>query len=119
MGCDFSHSGLRMSYGGFHNLVKKLAAEAGIPLRKMEGYGGTVLWNTITDPLVPLLTGFDEYGGGEIPGVNCLALSRRIRELADRWSSPKHPDHDWRESANALAHALGEAAFLGEQFYWF
>ena len=119
MGCDFSHCNFRMSYGGFASLREKLAREAGLQLHDMEGYGGTRPWDGIEDPLVALLSANDEYGGGEIPARDCLSLHRRIRELASRWSHPNHLDHTWQEQALALAHAIGEAALLGETFFWF
>jgi len=119
MGCDFSHCGLRMSYGGFRSLVDRLAEEAGIALREMEGYGGSVPWKDVNDPLVPLLNAFDEYGGGEVAGSACPELSRRLWEIAECWSDSRHKNHGWHEQCAQLAHAVGEAGFLGEAFYWF
>ncbi len=119
MGCDFSHGGLSMSYGGFRTLREKLAGEAGVPLRGMAGYGGSRPWTEISDPLVPLLAAFDEYGGGEIAAEHCRDLHPRIRELASTWSDPKHKHHLWHAHALALAHAVAEAAFRNEKFYWF
>ncbi len=119
MGCDFSHGDLRMSYREFRYLIESLADEAGISLQKLNSQDRTASDNEIEEPLLSMLMAFDEYGGGEVDSRKCLALSRRIWEIADRWASPQHAYHIRRPSAAALAHAVGEAAFLGEQFYWF
>ena len=115
MGCDFSHGDLRMSYGGFAALREKLAREAGLPLDKIGNDVDAVLRSGMDDPLVPLLATYDEHGGGQVAAKYCLALQRRIRELAAQWSEYDHS----RELAERLAHAVAEAAFLGEDFYWF
>lgn len=114
MGCDFSHGDFRMSYGGFAALRETLAREAGLPLHYMDS-GESKPSQGIDDPLLPLLTAFDEHGGGAVAAEHCLALQRRIRELAARWSVTDFK----RERAEQLAHAIAEAAFLGEDFYWF
>ncbi len=120
MGVDFSHGCFRMSYGGFAALLADLAAEAGIVVAKMEGYGGNRSWDEIDDPLKPLFINRDEYGGGSLTPRQSLEAKRRIRELAGRWSEGrKGRPHSFKGHAFRLAECMSEAAFLGERFEWF
>jgi hypothetical protein len=120
MGVDFSHGDFTMSYGGFRVLLEDLASEAGICLVTMHGFGGDRSWDEIDDPLRPLFTTRDQYGGGTVSPYDSLLVKRRIQELATRWSD-KRADRPHRHKPHALrlATALSEAAFLGERFQWF
>lgn len=120
MALRFTHGDFTMSYGGFEALLEALAREAGIHLPGMERYGGERSWEDVDDPLVPFFVNRDEYGGGWLTAEQCLAASRRMRELADRWSDERRDKpHTFKSSALKTAGALAEAAFLGERFEWY
>jgi hypothetical protein len=120
MGVNFSHCENYISYRGFHNFRGDLAAQAGIRLWKMKGYGGVKAWDELDDPIKLLFTDHDEYGGKELAPEQCLLLKRRIRDLTDQWSDEKvSRPHSWKPFAEEFIKGLAKAAFLGERFFWF
>lgn len=106
---DGKSSGAHWSYSGFNNFRTRLALEAGINLKKMEGFieldreqtikevgwegyrkaikeeyeRGKISWDTIDDPLKPFLNHSDCEG--ELSPEECAQIAPRIRELVERW----------------------------------
>lgn len=118
MGVSFSHCDFGLTYGLFNQIRKDLAREAGIPLGRMQGYGGAGPWDEITDPLVPFLRAPDT--DGSLTPEQCLACKRRIQELASRWSpSSKKSPHVRKDLVMRLAEGMALAAYLGEMFDWY
>ena len=120
MGICFSHCDFGTSYGSFRRLKELLAEEAGIQLRKMEGYGGSRPWTQVDDPIAPLFANYDEYGGGRLTPRQSLTVKLRIQELASNWADAYRgkPNH-WKRFAFQIAEGMALAAFQGERFEWF
>ena len=108
MGVDFTFCDVSWSYGGFHRFRRRLAAEIGIDLDCMVGFGGEVPWDSISDPIVPLLDHSD-CDGDIAPDVAVL-VAPRLRELVASWPVQ---DYD-RQMALRLADGLEAAANAGE-----
>lgn len=111
MGISFSHSDASWSYSGFHDARAQLAAQAGIPLRNMEGFckeGNS--WVDIKDPIAPFLNHSD--CDGSLTPAECLAVAPRVRELVENWAD----DNIHKERFLSLAEGMEEAAAAGETF---
>lgn len=115
MGLDFSHCDAHWSYSGFNSFRRRLAKEIGVDLDSMRGFGGlrggeygTVPWDTVDDPIRPLLNHSDCDGG--MPPADCRAVAARLRELVASW-----PEGDYdRVNALSLAGGMEAAYFAGE-----
>lgn len=93
----------RWSYGGFAAFRKRLAAEAGITLSAMVGFGGDKPWATFSeDGIVPLLNHSD--CDGYLYYSDCDQILPRLRELTATWDAD---DYD-RQQADNLAAMLAE-----------
>lgn len=108
MGLDFSHGDAHWAYSGFNRFRTRLAEAIGIKLMDMQGFGGTIPWETVTDAIVPLLNHSD--CDGELSPEECATVAPRLRELVAEWSDM---DSDKRE-ALPLAEAMEQCAGLGE-----
>ena len=79
MGVDFSYGDAHFGHGSFHSLCKTLAAMLGVRLGEMQGFGGQVPWETVADPIAPLLWRND--AGGELTPVEARDAAARLEEL--------------------------------------
>ncbi|UWZ36190.1 hypothetical protein Drose_34905 [Dactylosporangium roseum] len=75
------------SYGWahFHAFTSLLAAEEGVDLTEMSGYGGENSWSTVATPLRPLFD-LDCFDGGRLPARKCQAMQSRLHEVCELWS---------------------------------
>lgn len=110
MGIDFSHSEAHWAYSGFSRFRNRLAQEIGIDLGMMDGFGGDIPFDSIKDPIEPLLNHSDCDGG--LTPSDCAKVAPRLRELVKGW-----PDDD-RDKRNALllAEGMEEAIYEDEIF---
>lgn len=72
------------SYGGFAMLRQMVAAEDGITLSDMRGFGGTVPWDTVTTELAPFLDHSD--CDGELTPAECQQVLPRLSGIHAQWS---------------------------------
>jgi hypothetical protein len=79
MGVDFSHGDAHFGHGSFHSFRKTLAAMVGVRLEKMQWFGGTTEWETISDPIAPPLWRND--AGDELTPEEAHAVADRLEEL--------------------------------------
>lgn len=88
MGLNISPDGGSWSYSGFQQFRLALAAEEGIRLDDMLGFGGSGEWSTdggeLITPLAPLLHHSDCDGVLE-PDEAAMIL-RRLPAILDRWN---------------------------------
>jgi hypothetical protein len=131
MGLDFRQSTARWSYGGFNNFRSRLAAEIGIDLDSMQGFGGLgesstidptppgrIPWSTVDDDLVPLLNHSD--CDGVLTAEEMRSVSPRLREIVSHWpTDAAHPaSYDRRQALqlcddmDSLLAECGDAAVL-------
>lgn len=110
MGVSFSHGEAGWSYGGFKNFRVELAASIGIKLDDMVGFNGGVPWDTVADPIKPLLDHSD--CDGELTPDECRAVAPRLRELVAGWDAD---DYD-KVNALRLADGMMLAADANEPF---
>lgn len=94
------------SYTGFNAFRTRLSFEAGINLRQMDGFGGSVPW-AIDDAIVPLLNHSD--CDGVLTPAECAMVAPRLRELISRWGED---DYD-RQTGEQLADMMAECAAGG------
>ena len=97
----------RWSYSGFNRFRKRLAEQLGFSLDQMVGFGGDVPWNTVSDPIVPLLDHSDCEG--ELSPLEAASVAPRLREMVAGWDEG---DYD-REQAERLAAMCDYAASAG------
>lgn len=89
MGLDIRPGHACWSYSGFNMFRRALAAEEGIDLNQMVGFGGERPWETshgehIT-PLAPLLNHSD--CDGYLEGYECEEVLPRLKLILDRWAA--------------------------------
>lgn len=108
MGIDFSHCGAHWAYSGFMRFRTRLAETIGIDYVMMAGLGGRRSWETIKDPIVPLLNHSD--CDGELSPDECRAIAPRLRELVSTWPE----DDSDRLKAIELANGMDDAALSNE-----
>lgn len=108
MGLAFRQSNANWSYSGFNAFRCRLAAEIGINLREMAGFGPPERpWHKITDGIAPLLNHSDCEG--ELTPEECKRVAPRLRELVADWPD----DHD-KQNALELADDMEATAAKGE-----
>ena len=83
MGLDIRPGGASWSYRGFMNFRRNLAAEDGIDLDTMNGFGGNKSWDTVTSALEPLLDHSD--CDGYIDSYDCETMIPRLRRVSQQW----------------------------------
>ncbi len=83
MGLDFTISDAHWSYGGFMRFRMRLAQEIGINLNTMQGFGGTISWEKIKDPIKYFLHHSDCDGSMSVK--QCYETGKRLRELVKDW----------------------------------
>lgn len=91
MGLGFIGSSASWSYSGFSDFRTKLAEEAGIRLKDMEGFcdeGEGIPWSSINEPLEPFLNHSDCEG--ELTPEEMAKVFPRMRELVSRWPDSYH-----------------------------
>lgn len=97
----------RWSYSGFNVFRQRLAAQIGLSLKKMWGFGGEVPWDFIVDPIAPLLNHSDCEG--HLTPEQCYEVGPRLRAMLETWPL----DYD-RSEGMALAAAMDAAAMAGK-----
>lgn len=108
MGLAFRQSNAQWSYSGFNAFRCRLAAEIGINLREMAGFGPPERpWHKITDGISPLLNHSDCEG--ELTPEECKRVAPRLRELVADWTD----GHD-KQNALELADDMEATAEKGE-----
>jgi hypothetical protein len=86
------------SYGSFGDFRRRLAAQIGITLYEMEGFGGDVSWDPFKqEPLYPLLDHPDDEG--ELSWSECARIWPALVVAVKNW--PEHDMH--RRQALLLA----------------
>ena len=113
MGLNFSHAEASWSYSGFDEFRHRLALEAGIDLYMMDGFGGDIPFDSINDPIKPLLDHSDCEG--ELTPEECATVAPRLRELVSNWDDE---DYDKRH-ALYLAEGMDEAASNNENLRFY
>jgi len=108
MGIDFSHTEAHWSYSGFMNFRRRIAQEIEIDLDMMEGFGGDIPFDSVNDPIMPLLNHSDCEG--ELTPKECGIVAPRLRELVSTWDDE---DYDKRH-ALYLAEGMDEAVDRNE-----
>ena len=115
MGLDTTHNCWHGSYTSFHRFREELANAIGMPdLKKMEGFGGAIAWESLPpDTLHVLLNHSDS--DGVIEAKDCLPLAERLEEIV-RLHAVYEEDYgySWQERALQFAKGLRVAASLGE-----
>jgi hypothetical protein len=86
MGLDFSHGGAHWSYSGFHDFRVKLAAEIGIDLNNMWGFGGQTPWGDPKEEHIIYLLDHSDCEGDLSP-AKCRKVAKRLRELVASWDN--------------------------------
>jgi len=104
MGLNFSHAEASWSYSGFDEFRHRLALEAGIDLYMMDGFGGDIPFDSVEDPIKPLLDHSD--CDGELTPEECSTIAPRLRELVSNWFDD---DYD-KTNASRLAYGMELAA---------
>ncbi|ACK88851.1 hypothetical protein BCAH820_4398 [Bacillus cereus AH820] len=94
MGLAFNHSSAHWGYSGFNNFRRKLASQVGFNLDEMEGFGGEVDWDTVTDDIKDFLDHSD--CDGSLTPEQCEVIYPRLLELVESWD-----DND-RDKQNAI-----------------
>src|SRR4051794_1968694 len=111
MGVDFSHGEAHFGHGSFRSFRQSLASMVGVRLSETMGFGGKIEWETLADPIAPLLSGND--AGGEMTPEGARGAAARLEELmADERNREENGGCQWEE----LLAGLKEAAEAGESF---
>lgn len=111
MGVDFSHGDAHFGHGSFHSFRKSLAAMVGVRLGEMQGFGGRTDWETVADPIAPLLWRND--AGGELTPEEARDAATRLEELMlDEGNREQVAGEQWEY----LLAGLKEAAEAGTPF---
>ena len=110
MGIDFSRSKAHWSYSGFAGFRRRLALEIEVDLGMMDGFGGDIPFDSIKDPIEPLLNHSDCDGG--LTPNDCSKVAPRLRELVSDWDDD---DYD-KKHALFLAEGMEEAISEDEIF---
>jgi hypothetical protein len=98
-------------YSAFNRFRTRLAAEVGIDLDSMKGFGlsNARPWSEVDDDLVPLLDHSD--CDGDLSPEEAKRVAPRLREIVSRW-----PEDDYdRESGEVLAGLLAAAGENGRR----
>lgn len=97
MGLDFSHCEARWSYSGFGRFRRRLAKQIGINLDDMYGFGGEREWDTVNDPIKPLLDHSD--CDGVLTPEECKLVYPRLEELIRDWDDE---DYDKQQALELI-----------------
>lgn len=114
MGLAIRPGNARWSYSGFNAFRHALAAEEGIDLDQMDGFGGTRSWRTDNGqevtPLTPLL--YHSDCDGYLDSGECEQVLPRLKLILDRWAAtPNWIEHDYDirhgyELCEAMQHSI-------------
>jgi hypothetical protein len=99
MGLDFTESEAHWSYSGFMRFRKRIAKQINIDLDSMAGFGGNINWDTVSDPIKPLLDHSDCEG--KLTIKECKQIAPRLLEIIKSWPE----DYD-KNNATVLANDL-------------
>ncbi|WP_406698013.1 hypothetical protein V5E97_04065 [Singulisphaera sp. Ch08] len=111
MGVDFSHGDAHFGHGSFHSFRRTLATMVCVRLDDMRHFGGHTPWETVADPIAPLLWRND--AGGELTPEEARGAAARLEELMAFEQNREQVLGDQWES---LLAGLKEAAEAGEPF---
>ncbi|MFF0379405.1 hypothetical protein [Actinoplanes missouriensis] len=83
---DPIHDNLMADFGWahLHAFERLLAAEEGIGLADMVGYGGDKPWHDIETPLRPMFDP-DAFPDGKLPAPECVPVYVRLNEILSAW----------------------------------
>ena len=108
MGLVIEPGGAQWSYSGFGAFRRALAAEEGVDLAQMVGFGGEREWRTSTDqnitPLAPLLNHSD--CDGYLHYWECEEVLPRLELIIGRWEHMSYEPN--------RAHHIEQAQLLAE-----
>lgn len=94
MGLDTSHGCWNGGYGRFNSFRRNIAESIGFNLREMEGFGGSISFETMDHPVKPLLDHSDCDGeltpiecSSVANGINLILLSEKALEFHDEFTN--------------------------------
>ena len=114
MGLNFSHTDAQWSMRGFHEFRTRIAEDIGIDLNAMDMFTTNgKSWDTVTDPIKPLLAHSD--CDGELTPLECATVAPRLRELVQAWNDPlKDLTGHGKTNGLKLAEGMEKAAASGQ-----
>lgn len=112
MGLDFDGSDAHWSYSGFHYFRKCLAADIGIKLEEMQGFGGSKSWDEVNDPIKILL--YHSDCDGELAAEECEQIYPRLLEIVEKWEDDDEDMSDNKEQGILLAKGMKKCAEKGK-----
>ncbi|MEU6080007.1 hypothetical protein [Streptomyces sp. NPDC047108] len=80
---DINSPDVSWAYTEFADFRRLIASEEGIPLDRMQGFGGSGSWGEVRSPLLPFLDHPDNEG--EIAYRECRAMLPRLRDIVAHW----------------------------------
>jgi hypothetical protein len=89
MGIQFHPGSASWSYGGFDRFRTALAAEEGLVLDEMVGFGGTREWETSDGKQITVLAALLNHSDcdGFLTARDCALIWPRLAEILDHWDS--------------------------------
>lgn len=106
MGLDFSHGNAHWSYSGFNNFRRRLAAQIGLDLNDMIGFGGWRTWDDINDKIKPFLTHSDCDGSLTIKQMKVIIP--RLKELTKEWAEDDYDKQNCNDLIKGMQKAIKE-----------
>jgi len=83
MGLDTTHGCYHGGYRSFNTHRERIAKAIGFHLRSMEGFGGSVSFDTMNHPIKPLLDHSD--CDGELSVDDCKSIVKGIEMIAEHF----------------------------------
>lgn len=111
MGLDTTHNAWHGSYSTFARFREKVAAAIGINLSEMDGFGGTVKWESLPPDDLHLFLNHSDCDGSLSPR-ECALIALRLVQIGPKLSSDG-PFSD-RKSAKQFANGCWQAAQRNE-----
>lgn len=112
MAVTFSHGDAAWPSGpAFHAFRKRLAASVDVELDAMEGFHGNVPWDSIQEPIRPLLAASEL--NGRLTWQEAWVVGQGLEELLSSYRIDESAD---RHQARSLVLGLEVAAMRGEPF---
>lgn len=104
MGLNFSNSDVQWAYSGFAQFRKRLAADIGINLEEMQGFGGAREWDHTNDGIVPFLSHSD--CDGELTPLEMSVVAPRLRTIVSKWEDCYDKQRALELSEDMMDHIL-------------